>query len=167
MILLITPAARAPECAEALQQATSEATHVAATLHQAATQLRTHEYSAVVIDQLFLEVDPAESELVLQHIGMAIPVQVTFAISGIPRVVRELRAALRRRKQEGSIARRGAEQTLRNDLKSTVTALLLSCEMALHVSSLPTAAEAKLRTIHELAIDIRMKLGIAPEAFPS
>jgi len=167
MILLITPAARAPECAEAFQQATSEPTHVAPTLHQAATQLRTHEYSAVVIDQLFLEADPAESELVLQHIGMAIPVQVTFAISGIPRVVRELRAALQRRKQEGSIARRGAEQALRNDLKGTVTALLLSCEMALHLPNIPPAAEAKLRTIHELAIDIGMKLGIAPEAFPS
>jgi hypothetical protein len=125
MILLITPAAKAQGCAQALQEATTETTQVAATLRQAASLLRAREYSAVVIDQSMLEVEPDEGEMVLQHIGLAIPVHVNFAISGTERIVRELRAALQRHKQEVLVARQEAEQALRNELKGTVTALLL------------------------------------------
>src|SRR5229473_8078763 len=76
VILLITPSARAQDCAKAIQEATAESAQVAATLRQAATQLRAQEYSAVVIDQSLLEAEPDESEMLLQHIGMAIPVHV-------------------------------------------------------------------------------------------
>jgi hypothetical protein len=161
MILLITPAAMAQGCAQALQEATAETTQVAATLRQAVTLLRAREYSAVVVDQSVLEVEPDESELVLQHIGLAIPVHVNFAISGTKRIVRDLRGALKRHRQEVLVARQQAEQALRNELKGTVTALLLSCEIALRVPNLPPPAEVKLRTVHELAHEARTKLGMA------
>jgi hypothetical protein len=161
MILLITPSARAQDCAEALRAASNEDIHIATTWCQAATQLRAHEYSAVVIDQHLLDAEPDESDVVLQHVGMAIPVHINFAISGIERVTRELRAALHLRKREVLIARRAAEQALRNELKGTVTALLLSCEMALQLPGIPAAAEAKMRAVHDLAKEIRVKLGIA------
>jgi hypothetical protein len=160
MILLITPAARAQDCAGALQEATSEATHIAATLQQAVAKLRAQDYSAVVIDQSLLEAEPDGSERVLQHIGTAIPVPVNLAISGPERVTRELRAALHRRKREVVVARQAAEQTLRSELKGTVTALLLSCEMALEVPDLPAPAQAKLRAIDDLARGMSAKLGI-------
>ncbi len=158
MILLITPLARAPDCAKALHEATREPAQTAATLRQAATQLRTQEYSVVVIDQSLLESEPDESEVVLQQIGMAIPVYVNFAISGMERVVREVRAALQRRQKEVLLARKGTEQALRNELKGTVTALLLSCEMALRVPNLQAAAQVKMRAVHELAQEMRAKL---------
>src|ERR1700690_1921284 len=158
MILLITPSGRAQDCAQALQEATSETAHVAATLRQASTQLRAEEYSAVVVDQSLLEAEPDESEMVLQHLGTAIPVYVNFAISGIARVVRDLRVALHRRKREDLVARREAELGLRNELKGTVTALLLSCEMLLQVPDLPPAAESKMHALHQLAQDMRSKL---------
>jgi hypothetical protein len=161
MILLITPSARAGECARALQEATGESAEVAASLRQAASQLRSQEYSAVVMDQSLLEAEPDESETALQHIGTAIPVPINFAISGIERVVRELRAALHRRKREAVVARQGAEQNLRNELKGTVTALLLSCEIALETPDLPAVAQAKLRAIDELAREMRTKLGVS------
>lgn len=160
MILLITPSARAQQCADALQAASNEIVQVAATLSQAATQLRTQEYVAVVMDQLALEAEPDDSEVVMQHIGAAIPVYVNFAISGTERVVRELRAALHRRQKEALLARQWAEQTLRGELNGTVTALLLSCEMALQAPSLPSTAEAKIRAACGLAQEIRNKLSI-------
>jgi hypothetical protein len=160
MILLITPSARAQECAHALQEATSEPAQTAATLRQAATQLRQQEFSAVVVDQSLVEAEPEESDLVLQHIGTAIPVYVNFAISGIERVVRELRAALHRRKREVLMARQAAEQNLRNELKDTVTALLLSSEMALRAPDLSEAASGRLQAVHELAETLRGKLRI-------
>jgi hypothetical protein len=161
MILLVTPAAKAQDCAVALQQATTEVAQVAGTLRQALTKLRAQEYSAVVVDQFLLEGDANECEIVMQHIGMAIPIYVNFAISGIDRVVRELRSTLHRHQNEVAAARKRAEYALRSELRGTVTALLLSCELVLEVPGLPQAAQAKVRQIHDLAQEMRAKLGIA------
>jgi hypothetical protein len=158
MILLITPSAKVQECAKALEEATSEALHIAATLRQAVGQLRTEEYSAVVVDQSLIESDPDESDLVLQHMGSAIPVYINFGISGCDRILRELRSALHRRKREGLVAHRAAEQSLRNELKGPLTALLLSCELALEAPDLPTAG-IKIRKACELVKEVRSKLG--------
>ena len=81
MLLVITPSAKARNCAQAIQQVTSEETHVVATSSQALAQLRVREYVAVLIDQAFLEIEPVESDMVLQHFGTAVPVHVNFAIS--------------------------------------------------------------------------------------
>src|SRR5271155_4767444 len=75
--------------------------------------------------------------------GTAVPVYSNFAIHGIERVSRELRSALHRRNRELQAARREAEQTLRSELKDTITALLLSCELALDVPNLPLFAGDK------------------------
>jgi hypothetical protein len=158
MILLITPFAKAQECAEAIHAATGENVQVAAALRDAVSQLRDQEFTAVVLDQLSLEAEPEQCELVMEHLGTAVPVPVNFAISGTLRVLRELRAALLRRKKEAVLSKRWAEETLRNDLKDTVTALLLSCEMALECEGLPPVAEAKLKSAHELAHELRNRL---------
>ncbi len=161
MILLITPSARAKDCAHALHDATSETMQVAPTLRDAAAQLRAQEYSAVVVDESLLEAEPDESDVILQHIGTAVPVYVNFAISGVARVVRELLVALRRRQSEDLVARRVAAQDLRNELKGSVTAMLLSCEMALQLSELPDSARTKIRTVYELAQSMCNKIGMA------
>ena len=160
MILLITPSARAEECAAALHAATNEPAQIVSAVRQAVTQLRAQEYCAVVIDQSTLDAEPDESEMLLEHMGAAMPVYVNFAISGIERVVREVRAALCRRKREVLMARQGAEIALRSELKGTVTALLLSCELALEVPNLPKTAEAKVRAAHDLARELRAKIGM-------
>jgi hypothetical protein len=160
MILLITPSARAQDCAKALHEATAEVTEVADTLRQALTHLRAQEFSAVVIDQSFLETEPDESETVLEHLSMAIPVHINFAISGMERLIREIRAALHRRKKEAVLARQGAQQALRSELKGTVTALLLSCEMALQAPNLETSAEGKMRAVYKFAQEMRAKLDV-------
>jgi len=159
MILLITSLAKAQGCAGALQDATNEAVEVAATLHSAAAQLQAQEFSAVVIDQLLLDSEPEEAEALFRHLGTAVPVYLNFAVSGVERVIRELRSALRRRAREVLVARQEAQQNLRHELAETITALLLSCEMALQVPELPPIAEAKMRSVHELAGEMREKLG--------
>jgi hypothetical protein len=157
MLLVITPSAKALGSVQAIQQITSEETHVAATSSQALARLRAQEYVAVLIDQAFMETEPVESDMVLEHIGTAVPVHVNFAINGMDRVARELRAALLRNKRQILLVRQEVRQALRNELKGTITALLLSCEMALQV---PDQSEAKnrMRSVHELAREIRLKL---------
>jgi len=159
MILLITPSAKVQECTKVLEEATSEKLQVAPTLRQATAHLRADEYSVVVLDQFLVEAEPEESDLVLQHVGSAVPMYANFAISGIDRVTRELRAALNRHKREINIARQSAEQTLRNELKGTLTALMLSCELALQAPDQATA-EGKIRQAYEFALEMRSKLGI-------
>jgi hypothetical protein len=158
MLLVITPSAKALGSVQAIQQVTSEETHVVATSSQALAQLRAREYVAVLIDQAFMETEPVESDMVLEHIGTAVPVHVNFAINGMDRVARELRAALRRHEKQVLLVRQEVKQTLRNELKSTITALLLSCEMALQIPDLQSGAESRMRTVHELAQEMRLKL---------
>ena len=158
MLLVITPSAKARGCAQAIQQVTSEETHVAATSSQALARLRVQEYAAVLIDQAFLEIEPVESDMVLQHIGIAVPVHVNFAINNMDRVARELRAALHRHRKEVQRVRQEIQNALRNELKGTVTALLLSCELGLQVPDLPVEAESKMRSVRELAQEMRLKL---------
>jgi hypothetical protein len=158
MILVVTPNLAAEDCAEALRQATSEEIVMAASLGEAAALLRTESYLAVVLDQYLLETEPDETETVMRHLGTAIPLQVNMAISGGARLAREVRAAVQRRQREQTAARRAAVSTLQSELNGTVTALLLSCELALVAPGLPTTAAEKIESTHELVKKLRSQL---------
>jgi len=158
MILLVTPSDRAHRCAQALKENTGEEIVVAENLRQAATQLRSDSYLAVVLDQHLLEAEPDEIDTAMQHLGTAIPVQVNLAISGLDRLVREVHAAVERRKREEAAATQAAVGTLHSELNGTLTALLLHCELALEVPGLPPAAVDKLQSAHTLIKKIRSQL---------
>jgi hypothetical protein len=164
MILLITPSPRAQACAAVMQEAIGEATECVESVRRASKLVRGGEYCAVVIDQYLAECDPDGTEVLLQHAGTAVLVYVNLAISGCERVVREVKQALRRSQKQRQVARQEAEFTLRNELKDSLTALLLSCELALAVSELPATAQAKMRSARDLAKDIRTRLGIEEKA---
>ncbi|MFZ1009890.1 MAG: hypothetical protein WAN65_23840 [Candidatus Sulfotelmatobacter sp.] len=159
MILLITPSARGQECAASLKADTGNETHWAESLQQAMVQLREQSYSAVVIDQFLLENDPSESDLVLDHLGTAFPVYLNFAVSGMERLLREVRSALHRRKREETQARRSVEEQFRSEMCESLTVMLLSCELAMSVPNVPTPAAEKIRTIDNLAREMRLRLG--------
>ncbi len=158
MILIVTPNLGAGACAEALRQATDEEIVLAESLRQAATLLRAESYLAVVLDQYLLETEPEETEMVMRHLGSAIPVQMNLAISGVERLAREVRAAVHRRQREQVAARSAAVSTLRSELNDTVTALLLSCELTLGVPGLPSAAAENMQAAHELVKQLRSQL---------
>jgi CheY-like chemotaxis protein len=159
MILLITPSARGQECADTLQEATGEATHWAENLPQALAQLREQAYSTVVLDQFLLENEPNESDQLLEHLGTAYPVYLSFAVSGMERLLREVRTALHRRQREETQARRSVEQQLRSEICESLTVMLLSCELAMSVPNVPSPAGEKIRTIDNLAREMRLRLG--------
>lgn len=158
MILIVTPCQRAAECADALKGNTGEEVVLADTLQRATSLLRAEAYRAVVFDQQLLEAEPDEVDTTMQHLGTAIPVQISFAISGIERVVREVQAALRRRTHEQAAARQAATGLLRSELNGTVTALLLQCEMARETSGITPAAAEKIETAYNLIQKLRAQL---------
>jgi hypothetical protein len=160
MILLNTPSASGPQCAESLRAATGQETHWAQTLQEAASRLREQTYSAAVIDQFLLETEPDESDQMLEHLGTAFPVYVNFAVTGMDRLVREVRAALHRRKREETAARRAVAEQMHSEMRETLTAMLLSCELAMSVPDVPRPAVERIRTIDNLARELRIRLEV-------
>ena len=158
MILLITSSAKGAQCADALHSATGLEIHWAQTLQEAATRLREETYSAAVIDQFLLETEPIESDQMIEHLGTAFPVYLNFAVTGMERLVREVRSALHRRKREEAAARRAVEDQMRSDMRETLTAMLLSCELAMSVPDVPDPAVEKIRAIDNLARELRFRL---------
>ena len=160
MILLITPQSKGPEFAAALFAATSQETHWAQNLQEAATRLREQTYSAAVIDQFLLETEPEESDQVLEHLGTAFPVYVNFALTGMERLLREVRSALHRRRREEATARRAVAEQMQSEMRETLTVMLLSCELAMAIPDVPSPAAEKIRTIDTLARELRLRLEV-------
>jgi hypothetical protein len=156
MVLLITPSARGLECAATLQDSTGKETHWAENLQKAVARPREQAVSAVVIEQFLLENEPAESDLVLEHLGTAFPVHLNRAISGRERLIREVRSA---RKRKQTQARRAVEQQLRSEMCESLTSMLLSCELAMSVTGGPGTAAEKIRAVDDLAREMRLRLG--------
>ena len=82
-----------------------------------------------------MDAEPDAGEAILQLLGSASPVYVNFAISGIQRVVRELRAALYRRKREVLVAHQAAEDAF---VTSSRAASQPCCSLAKWPSKSPT-----------------------------
>jgi hypothetical protein len=59
------------------------------------------------------------------------------------------------------LARHVARQSLRDEFKDDVTALLLSCDIALQEPGLGLVATDRLRKIKEHANQIKMKLAVS------
>jgi hypothetical protein len=92
MILIIWPSEKAKDCAHYIEHALQEPALIASSLHEGCERLRSGEYSAVVVDQWITEAEPEPTSVLFDHLGMAVPLFVNFGISGMERIVRELRA---------------------------------------------------------------------------
>jgi hypothetical protein len=87
---------------------------------------------------------------VLEPPGTAFRLYLNFAISGMERLVREVRSALHRRKREETQARRAVEQQFRSEMCESLTSMLLSCELAMSVPGVPGPAAEKIRAVDDL-----------------
>ena len=160
MILLITNSSHGQECAKALLAATRIKTEFASDIRTALTRLSDHEFTAVVIDESLLEPSAKSLDMLVKHLGRAIPIFVNLAVSRMERVVRDVQAALRRAEQERSMARHAVESELRSQLKGELTGILLWTQQALETPALPSVAESKLKSVYEAADKMRARLGV-------
>jgi hypothetical protein len=157
-VLIISPMADATRAAASLETALGCSVMVTATHRAGLLALRHHDYSVVVVDDCMAEGNPATAELLWQSFGMAVPVQINFAFSGGSRLAREVQAAIARREQQHVIALRAAASLLENDLKSTLTGLLLQSQLALAEPALTPKLTGKLELVAELAGSLRRRL---------
>jgi len=162
-ILMVTGIEGAHNCAKTVGAQLGMEVEVAAGRKTALTALRRKEFAAVVVDETVAECDPASAEAIWEHAGLAIPLQVNFALSGAARLVREIRAGLHRREREQQLAKRAATAAIEAELKSTVAGLLLHSQLALHGEQVPAPVADKLHVVADLAAHLRQKLS-APAA---
>lgn len=158
MILFITPSQRGPECATAIETALGRPAQAVKSFQEAAVSLRTHSYSAVVIDECLLDADPDQGNLILQHIETAIPIYVNCAISGMNRIIEKVQTGLKRRARDEVAARKSALASLRCELREPLTGIILNCELALDNPSLPAEVKEKIRAANGLARQLGAKL---------
>jgi DNA-binding NtrC family response regulator len=157
-ILIVTGIEGARNCAAVVGTQLGMDVEVADGRKAALTALRRREFSAVVVDETMAECDPSAAEAIWERSGLAIPLQINFALSGAPRLIREIRSALHRREREQTMARRAAAAAIENELKSTVAGLLLQSQLALSGSEASSPMADRLRLVAELASNLREQL---------
>lgn len=162
-ILMVTGIEGARNCAATVGAQLGMEVEVAEGRKMALAALRRREFSAVVVDETMAECDPAAVETIWEHAGLAIPLQINFALSGAARLIREIRAALHRREREQALAYKAAAAAIEIELKGTVAGLLLHSQLALNGPEVPALVAEKLRMVARLAGNLRQQLSAPPE----
>jgi hypothetical protein len=163
-ILMVTANEGAKKCAGDVAAQLGFDVQVAEGRIQALAALRRRDFLAVVVDATLAECDPAAADAIWERSGLAIPLQINFALAGAARLVREIRAGLRRREREQMLAWRSAAAGLETEMKSTLAGLLLNSQLALAGSGVPAPVAEKIRVVVELAGSMRQRLATPLEA---
>jgi len=155
-ILIVADESAALVVANVLRRELDLAVEIAPNRRTAVAALRRSEYSLLLLEEGLVTADTETAELLYQK-ALATPVlELNFGISNAQRVVRQVRAALTRRAHDLAQAREAAAISLQNELKASLTGLLLESQLALREAQ--PAHSAKLRHLVELAGDLRNRL---------
>ncbi len=158
MILLVSPYPNATDCAALIEGATREQVKTVDSVRVALAALRSQSFVAVVVDENLLECSPDAADALVQRMESATPVFLDMACMRAERIAKFVTLAIRRRQLEYKAARETAIAELRSELKSEVTGLLLSSEIAMKHPSVPVKVNESLITVLESARRIRQKL---------
>ena len=165
-VLIVSTMPGVEHCAAAIAESAQVEVAVAAGREAGLQALRAGAFDVVVLEESLTEGDPGWAEEAWTAAGVAMQVQISFAQAGCARLGRVVKTALMRREGDQAVARRVAVTELENDLRSSVTGLLLESELALRDPSIPVTLEPKLRHLVELAGALRQRLEHAPEGKP-
>lgn len=121
--------------------------------------LERREYAVVILDEMLADADPEGAGVLWNRAGLAIPLQINFAVAGSARLEREVRAALGRRQREEHLATTAAAAAVDAELKNAITGLLLESQLALAEEGIPPQVESRLKTLAGIADRLRSRLG--------
>jgi hypothetical protein len=154
VILLLLHSAQARQCKEELERRTKEHVVLCSAVRDAVAALRHEPYSAVAVDENLLDPCSLHGDDLARYAGTAATVYFNPGISGVERVCKEIELALERAQRERRLAHQAARHELKEQLAGTVTAILLSSELALQAGPLPARVEEKLKSVRELAMQM-------------
>jgi hypothetical protein len=154
-ILIVSGIEGMRNCADVVAKQLCTSVEIAEGRRAALGALRLKEFAAVVVDESLAECDPDAAAAIWERAGLAIPLQINFALAGTARVIREIRAALSRRQREQAVAEKAATVAIEGELRKTISGLLLHSELALAQDGVPGAVVEKLRVVANLAGALR------------
>jgi hypothetical protein len=157
-ILIVSGIEGVRNCAEVVSKQLAMKVEFASGRRGAVDALRHGSFAVVIVDETVAECDPKAAEAIWEGSGLAIPMQINFALAGAARIIREVRAALQRRQREQAAARMAAREDIGTELKNTVTGLLLQSQLALAEDGIPNPVMQKLRIVEDLAGKLRNQL---------
>jgi signal transduction histidine kinase len=157
-VLVISGLSGAENCAAAIMQQMGLDVEVVPGRREALEALRAGSYAAVIVEDSLAEGDPRGAEVLWKMAGLAIPMQVNFALTGSARLIRDLRAALARREQEQGAAQRAALRAVESQLRESLSGLLLHTQLALREGPPSPQLEQRLRLMAELAGNLKQRL---------
>jgi len=161
-ILIVTGIEGAGNCVSAIAGLLDMPCELANSRKAAISALKRGQYSAVVLDEGIADSDPAGVDLLWEQAGLAVPVQVSFALAGAQRLAREIRMALQRRERDRALAHEAAAAAIQTELKSTLSGLLLHSQLALADREVSPPLAEKLRVVADLAGALRQQLSPSP-----
>jgi signal transduction histidine kinase len=157
-VLIVTAIEEIETTAAALAGQLKLTVEIAASRAAAVRLLARRGYSVVVVDQNLAETDAEGADLIWKNAGVAIPLQLNFALAGSARLEREIRAALARREREQVLAVAAARSAVDAELKNAITGILLESQLALAEENLPPRVENRLKTLALMADRLRERL---------
>ncbi|MGD0366802.1 MAG: hypothetical protein ABSA94_05055 [Acidobacteriaceae bacterium] len=157
-VLIVTAIEEIETTAAALATQLKVTVEIAASRAAAVRLLTRRGYSIVVLDQTLAETDAEGADLIWKSAGVAIPLQMNFALAGSARLEREIRAALARREREHILAVAAARAAVDAELKNAITGILLESRLALGEENLPPRVENRLKTLALMADRVRERL---------
>jgi len=160
MILLVSRAAVSQGVIDGVVRETGMELRQANAVPDATVVLGDSPCRVAVVDSGLLETNPKAIDRLLYEVPSAVPIFPNLAVCGQERLVSEIKAALRRGEKESQRAHDHARRELRSSLKDSVTAFLLTCDLALQVPDLPNEAGRRILLLHDLAMKMRDLLEI-------
>jgi hypothetical protein len=158
MILIVTPSSSGPQCAELIGKALNRQANLVTTIRQAISSVRSAEYRVIVMDEDLFEANPAAAAGVGELAEGALTVFLNFGIANSDRVIREIKAALRRRERDEATARRSANLQLQGELSNDLTGILVSAQTAMTTPDLPRPVQERLTNLYEIARKLQLRL---------
>jgi hypothetical protein len=154
MVLLVTRSERSESCVEHLTASLHEQVSPVSSLRRAVALVRTADYRVVVVDETLLDTDPALAAVLQEALQATVPVYLNFGVTNEERLLREVRRALNREEMVRVEARRMAEASVRNEVRSSLSGLLLACDLVLKERTLSPEVREKMIRIRESALEV-------------
>ena len=155
-VLLIAPDPAAALLADALRSGLPADIQVGAVSRDLLPILRHEDLGLILLDENLAAADSPTAEALYAAAGIVPVLEMNFAICNVDRVLREVKAALQRRKRNEEKARTAAASSLGNELNGSLTGLLLESQLALRHAG-PDLSRA-LHHLIELAAEMRGQL---------
>jgi CheY-like chemotaxis protein len=157
-ILLIAPESIAQTVAIALRSELGAEVETASDRRAGVARLRRQEFELVLLEESLIATDPDAADLLYQGAATTPLIEINFVISGVQRIVRQVRSALHRRTRDHAQARAAVSATLQSELGETLAGLLLESQLALRDAT--PEQQPKLRNVVDLANGLRDRLRV-------